>query len=156
MMASARKGTKTSLPSLMKVTGNARYDCIVCFACGPDAAEIMWKYSIKYHWAIDLCCLRCSKKWVVCHSCKFIRSPLSSYSISRHNRLKHSFEKSSSQPNLQTVNSDIVEDSTSQILPVLNSANNGEDIRSEGIFHLMDDDNATDKEYISFGNPSSD
>jgi hypothetical protein len=139
----------------MRVTGNARYDCIIHSACGSDAVNIMWQHSIKYNWAIGLCCLRCSKNWVVCHSYKSVRSPLSSYSISRHNRLKHLSFETTSQP--APLDSDDVEGITIELLPV-NDFDNGddEDIESDGYFNSTNDTNGPDKEYISFGDPSSD
>jgi hypothetical protein len=83
----------TDLASLGNLSGNARFQCIVCSGCGPDQVNIKWFKNKRFPWAIDLCCLNCNKSWSICQLCNLLRSQLTGYMLSRHNRTKHASDE---------------------------------------------------------------
>jgi hypothetical protein len=83
----------TDVASLENLCGNARFQCIVCSGCGPDQVNIKWSKNKRFPWAIDLCCLNCNKSWSICQLCSSLRSQLTGYMLSRHNRTKHASDE---------------------------------------------------------------
>ncbi len=83
----------TDLASLENLSGNAKFHCIVCSGCGPDKVYIKWSKNKRFHWAIDLCCLNCKNSWSICQLCNSLRSQLTGYMLTRHNRTKHASEE---------------------------------------------------------------
>ena len=88
-----RNNIVTDLASLENLSGNAKFHCIVCSGCGPDKEYIKWSKNKRFHWAIDLCCLNCKNSWSICQLCNSLRSQLTGYMLTRHNRTKHAIEE---------------------------------------------------------------